>query len=679
MKLFTTQQLKKVLRRTFHVLCWTLLVLFIGCVILIGWAAYGVPGHWVEDYINDQLPEDFGYATIDWIAYRPGRGFVVEKFTLHEKETERILVRFSKAKIDFALFNFKPISKRIEAVDIEDFYAAQLEYKDKFDDPRERYQPRFEFFDFKSLNFYCDPFPVTLKRVHILDMSAEEIRATVHANGQKLFIKQLETRVDSSSQLKGDVVFDFKQQWMDVSLSGELHHTNVLGIYRAIDFPLLEEYSNKFRINRNLLAHLEMRVGLDKYDNLFSMKLKLDVPTAGAYCGVPFDEASCVITSDGVWDTITEISDLTIMRNGRQVASGQLCFSCPANAFSFEVETTGIQLNESLQLLEMEFTKSIPPMECERPPEFRLSGRLPLLTTPSVNDVVIENGTFKSNGKFSIYNDYHVNSIVTDFSMVNGTFKLSNLYAEVGETQKEMLLGGAKIIIPENGEYVDIWVDFATSGLALKDISEKWSTLFGEDAMCEGVGEVYCRTDEKLLETLWANFDLKVTGKKLARLPYFSILTDWLANNIITVSNITDVNEIHAKGHIRNGIINIERARVEGSLLSIEGPVQYNLLNEETKASLIVGFINEDSYLGKFTHHTFLPIARTMWQVHVSGKGNDFEFDHQTILGAVTNFVTGNQGQLSTLQKETIRLQDERSSNEEKNDVEPFTNLFYEE
>lgn len=669
--------LKQFIAKTVHYLCWTIFLFLLLIVILFTWLAYGIPGEWLQRYIDTYVPASMGKVSVGSVSFRLGKGLIVEDFKWMNPQTGDKLLSFSTLTTKVSLFNFEPLSQRIKHVTIDNLYVAQIVYTNSFVDPRDRYQPRSESFDFSEIDFTLAPFTIEVRYPDVLDITAERLTATCEVKNQCVYVTDIYVAVEKNSTVKGEVIVDFKGGYIDLELAGTANHTKLNGIYRALDFELLETYSDYFHIHAPSYGDAKIRIGLDKYENIFELDLDATVLVPGDFCGVHFDEGVGHIAVQGIWDTRTEITDVTVRREGEVVAKGEIFFNCISDRFSFDAEATGLQPQECYKIINLPFIEVLPPITCEQNPTIKIKGELPLLTPQRPDNVVLREGYFKSNGPCSIYGDYRVESAEMTFGMLRGAFVIPELYVTVGENQEEHLEGILEVHVPNHGEYVDIYTEFATDGLSLKKISSTFSEMLGDDAACVGVGELYCRTDETFLSTLWANFDMKINGKKLTRFNVFSIITDFMANNIPGISSITDANEFYAQGIIRNGVVDIDRARLEGSLFSIEGPVRYNFLNEEIKASLIVGIFNEDSLIGKTTRMFFLPLARTMWQVHISGTISDPKWNLQTIVGSMKNFVTGDKGKLKELKNDASKVHDDRSKNEDENTDGAFTDIFF--
>lgn len=671
-----TRRLQEWLLHLIHALCWCVLVCFVAVICGIFWLAYGIPGEWLQRYIDDAVPADVARVSVGRVAYRPGQGIILNDVVVASPEDGHAYVRFSRAKIHFSLLNFKPLSERLKRVEVDDLYVAQLVYDNDHSDPRQRFKPRPPRMDFSAFDLDLAPFEIVANRPDVLDIKGERVTARCFARDKHIYVTDIVGNVAHDSKVTGAVTINFPGRYVDILLLGTAYHSTIHGIYRALDFPLIEDYSSNFTLSAPAYGDAKIRVGLDKYDNLFTLDLGLVVSHPGDYCGVTFDEASGHIAINGVWDTITTINDIIARREGEIVAQGSLRFDCPANRFSFTASSTGLQPRECLDLVDMPFTDVLPPIECDLLPALELSGELPLLTPQRPKDVILRDGYFKSNGPCTLYDDYRIAHAELSFSMLSGTFLISEMYVDIGAEREDHVEATVEVIIPNEGEYVDIYADLSTTGVTLKNVRPKIAELLGDDAACIGVAELYCRTDETFLPTLWANFDMKVEGEKLARFNFFSIVTDFLANNIPGITALTDADEFYAKGSIRNGKIDIERARLEGSLFSIEGPVHYNLLTKAINASLVVGIFNEDSYLGMATRTLFLPLARAMWQVHIGGTSDNPTWRLQTIVGTMKNLVIGGANKLDTLTREALKEQDDRSKNEGENNDGAFTDIF---
>ena len=649
-----------------HVVLRLLFTLGLILALLLCAAAYGIPGKWLQETIDAQLPEEArGALTLGHIAFRPGAGLVLRHFTLKHPKTHKTLVSIDRAKVGIRLLTKAPLQERLKALDLHKLYVAQIEY-----DPN---RPA------DTLDTPHDPFPdltfIKLPRLHnvrlhltepdVLEVRLKEIWGLLSTDTEKGILRfhNLKGDIDGDDETaEADLDVDLYDAKVSAHIRGFIIQTRLNGIYRALDFPIIEEYSNKFTLRAPAWGDCTFTVGFDKYRNLFDLTVNIVSRKGGAYCGVPFDEAQGTIHCHGIWDAVTEITPIIARRNGKIAATGSLRFDCPKDRFTFKAKGNGLMPDEALRLVDMPFTDVIPKMTCPVPPALDIEGSIPLLSEQTPARVILD-GTFSAphGGQFE---RIPLAAAEGTLQMRDGTFTLKSLHATL--PHGGILTGAARFAIPPTADYTDLSADVFARDASLADLLTPFGLNTLTNCVANGSVSIKGRTNETFAQSLNGSFDLKIDGGLIGRLPLFAGLTDLFADYIPGVSAVTDTSTIQLKGLARNGIISTPKLSLTGDLFSIEGPVSYDLPNDNLNALVIAGVFKKESWAGTLTRWAAVPMNRLLWQVQVTGPIANPHWKLITIVNRLWNGATGQSLNEPTVLKEETPAPASEAAPEEK-------------
>lgn len=624
-----------------HSILWVVgIVLCVGLLVL-GIAACGIPGKWIEPYINAHLPDASLNLQIGRISYFPIRGIHISNLQFGTTEKPR-LVSFSSGTFGFKLFTTAHWEKRLTHIELEDLFVAQIEY-DEADRIESRDPPppeeRPPFPDFSDVQLpQLTNVSLNLLRTDVLELTFAELTGTLSIKGGTIYFSNLKSRIDDRGQTaEADVDVDVHKAFVKAHIRGFIFQTHLNGIWHALDFPVIEKYSNHFTLKEPAWGDCSFIVGFDKYRNLFHLTVDI-VAKEGDYCGVPFDEANATIACHGIWDAVTTISPLVARRNGEVAAQGKLIFDTVQDLFIFQAEGTQLQAAEALQLINMPFTEVIPEILGNSPPHLTIEGNIPLLSEQTPDKVDLSATiTLPDGGSIA---DLPLSSAKTDLSMKDGILSLNNFTGTL--PNNGLLRGDAAFQIPNEAEYTDlstlIYLENAPLSTLLAPLQV---TSTPANSTVTGFIDLSCRTDDTFTASLDSNYNLTLRGGIITRIPLFAGLTDLIADNIPGISSITDSSTAKLVGTAENGIFNIPEFALTGDLLSIEGPITYDLPNDFLLAQIIAGNFKQGSVLGYLTRWVTVPFNKLMWQIKVTGPIAEPEWQIVTIIEGIWNKVRG--------------------------------------
>lgn len=605
------------LLKALHALLWLLAATALAVAVALCALAYGVPGAWLQPRLDALVPAKVGRLTLRHAAFRPGAGLVLEGVALRDAEKGRVLASLGRGAFAFRLWGGGGMAERLRAVTLERLFVAQIDRSPA--PPTGEEEPRHPFPDLSDV-----PLPrlrdvrLRLTEPDVLEVRVREATATLETtpDGGGLRFRDIRgTIAGEDEHAEADVTLDVHGGTVTAAIRGFIIQTRLNGIYRALDFPIIERYSDKFTLRAPAWADCAFTVGLDKYRNIFDLRVDIVSRDGGAYCGVPFDEAQGTIRCRGVWDAVTEIGPIVVRRGGKVAATGSLRFDCPNDRFAFAAEGNGLQPAEALRLIDMPFTEAIPPMRCVAPPFLSIRGDIPLMSEQTPASVVLQ-GRFSApeGGRFE---RVPLASAEANFAMTNGVFALRGL--RLGLPHGGTLKGTADIAVPPSAEYTDVTTEFRADDASLADLLTPFGLNTLTNCVANGSVSLRCRTDATFATSLQSTFDLTVNGGLIGRLPLFAGLTDLVADAVPGVSSVTDASTVRLKGIAQDGVFSVPDLSLTGDLFSVEGPVSYDLPKDKVEALVIAGVFKRDSLMGTLTRWAAVPFTRLVWQIHVSG------------------------------------------------------------
>lgn len=612
-------RLPPLLLKAAHALLWLLAAVALVVALALCALAYGVPGAWLQPRLDALVPEKVGRLTLRHAAFRPGAGLVLEGVALRDAEDGRVLASLGRGAFAFRLWGGGGVAERLRAVTLEKLFVAQIARSGESPEAEPPPEARTPFPDLSAF-----PLPqlrgvrLRLTEPDVLEVRVREVTAILETtpDGGGLRFRDIRgTIAGEDEHAEADVTLDVHGGTVTAAIRGFIIQTRLNGIYRALDFPIIERYSDKFTLRAPAWADCAFTVGLDKYRNIFDLRVDIVSRDGGAYCGVPFDEAQGTIRCRGVWDAVTEIGPIVVRRGGKVAATGTLRFDCPNDRFAFAAEGNGLQPAEALRLIDMPFTEAIPPMHCTEPPALSIRGNIPLMSEQTPAGVVLQ-GHFSApeGGRFE---RVPLASAEAGFAMTNGVFTLSDL--RLGLPHGGTLQGTADIAVPPTAEYTDITTDFRAADASLADLLTPFGLNTLTNCVANGSVSLRCRTDATFATSLQSIFDLTVNGGLIGRLPLFAGLTDLVADAVPGVSSLTDASTVRLQGIAKDGVFSVPDFSLTGDLFSIEGPVSYDLPKDQVEALVIAGVFKRDTLMGTLTRWAAVPFTRLVWQIHVSG------------------------------------------------------------
>ncbi len=589
-------------------------ILVLILVILFGIAAYGIPGSWIQSYLPENL-------TIGKIAYVPTQGLIIHNFLFLDKGEP--FIRFSKATADFPLFSSASFTERINEITINDLFVSQLDPNTTITEP-----PSFEPI---QIPIFHD---VTLKLRHasILDVHADFATATLNTTARHMDLTDIKIRVNRNNEdADGNVSIDFDTEIANITLRCHLHPHQLNGIWRAINLPIIEEYTNYFKLRSPAWGEGKITVGLNKFDDIFDFQAELVAPDGGSYQGVSFDNAACRLTSKGISKCVTTFSNIMTHRNGKHAASGSLSFDCGADVFAFHVKSDLLTPDECFSIIDIPFEDALSALTINGTPHFEITGSLPFLTEQTPDKInLLGQLTIPQGGAIQSFRFKHLS---TDLAMTNSTLAFNHLNVLL-PTDTGALNGSVSFAFPPTLSYADIHTALHLKNVVKKDISAPFvadpTTI--PHIVLNGFFDLFFRTDKTFKTSLHGNFDVTGVGEIITRSSLFSGFIKLFSEYVPGMSGLTDDSTVYLVGTVDNGVFNIPGFAITGNLFSLDGPVTYNFPNDYLFARISAGNFKQDSLIGTLTRWATLSVNNYVWQIRVQGPLNNLDWHIDTFV-----------------------------------------------
>jgi len=143
-----------------------------------------------------------------------------------------------------------------------------------------------------------------------------------------------------------------------------------------------------------------------------------------------------------------------------------------------------------------------------------------------------------------------------------------------------------------------------------------------------------------ILSSLKGDGRMEITDGVFARIPLFSGLTAWLANNIPGIGTVVNQSSGNLSFVITNGVVTTHDLVVEGSIFSIAGNGTLTLPTNALNMSMKVNIFKERSFAGQISRVVAFPFTRMLLDFHLGGTTKQPIWAYVTILEKITDSLT---------------------------------------
>jgi hypothetical protein len=143
-----------------------------------------------------------------------------------------------------------------------------------------------------------------------------------------------------------------------------------------------------------------------------------------------------------------------------------------------------------------------------------------------------------------------------------------------------------------------------------------------------------------VLSSLKGDGRLEITDGVFARIPLFSGLTAWLANNIPGIGTVVNQSSGNLSFVMTNGVVTTHDLVVEGSIFSIAGDGTFTLPTDKLNMSMKVNIFKERSFAGQVSRVVAFPFTRMLLDFHLGGTSKQPIWSYVSILERITDSLT---------------------------------------
>jgi hypothetical protein len=624
-------KLLKIIGLLIKTLFWLFILLILAAGVCLYILEQGVPDPLVQRLAEKLSSEDL-VCRIERVNFSLRKGLTVRNLKLFRKRTTgETLLSIDKATAEFAIFTCAPLNDRLKRLTIKSFDFPLLP-KRKPKQPDEKPTP------FPEINLpSISPFELILETPNILGIRPEKVTATVSAEHPTLAItniKSLWPDKPNTLTITGGTTIDVKEKRLVGKITGQAYPGHIT--------PLLSQ----LRGARNAVTHINcfqnsvkpmnatyaVDLDLDKLD--YAMSVEVD---AGActYRDVPVRFAKGTI---GISDTNNlVIVDIHIADGATHTGTlkGRLVYNDDTDALLIDAETTVVK-DELLSIINVLNHGELNSIICDSGLRVAAKG---VVTVNSSNPLTT--------------NDLHVAISFDKGSILRiplgKTSTDLHLYAYsalCNTIQASIANGGTatgyfNAYFPEYSATNTTFVTKLTADKAdFSNILCIASTTNTYPGKLSGTIQLSGPLSGDILSSLSGEGRLELTDGLFARIPLFSGLTDWLANNIPGVGTLVNQSSGNLSFVMTNGLARTHDLVIEGSIFSIAGAGTYTLPKDSLDISVKVNIFKERTFAGQISRIVAFPFTRMLLDFHLGGTTKQPIWSYVTILERITDSLT---------------------------------------
>ncbi len=617
--------------------------------------ARGVPGWLLSGCWSSYIPPSVGTLTIDRVAFSFAHGLQLKEVALISPDQVK-LVGCGRLAIGVAPFAQGDWINCVTSVTLDKPYVRQIDYSH----PAPRSKTGWDREAMKQLINLptLRPIPLVVTEIDVLDVRMQEAQGTLSIrDGHIVSVTDITgivaTHPTGTKEVAASpyVTADLHEGILKTRIHGVVYPSLAHGVYRAIDFPIIEHYSSLFTLSHPANVDTTFSVGLHPSLQHFHFVATLATDHPGSYLGVPFDALSGQITVDGVNHAVTRIAPVKIYRNGKLALALSLIFDLEKQAFTFDAKNKGLAFDELLTLVDEDFTDAIPKLTSAQPPKATLKGGFPLLLDAQDNllislghpltpkDVWLQ-GDVQITSPASLY-EIPFERASASVVMRDAVLKIEDLSLTTAASGR--VLGGLSITIPDvpSPEFVDLSLQAQLKSVPCKIFSAplKDGRNALQDMLVSGEVALSAHMDEQPLASLAGDVDLEFLGGIINRLRLFGGLTDAFATYIPGVRSIADTSRAVVDVSADKGLLTISEMRLSGDLFALEGKGTFDLVKDDVKLDVVVAGFKKESFLGDITRWASLPVSRFLSEFEVYGSLRNAKWHRKSTTSKITQGV----------------------------------------
>jgi AsmA-like C-terminal region len=611
-------------------LFWIVILLGVAVGVCLYILEQGVPDTYVQR-LAEKLSTDDLVCRIERMTFSLRDGLTVHHVKFFKKRTiTEPLFSLDELHAEFTIFSREPINQRLKRLTLRSFEFPLLPPRTK---PRGAKPDPFPEITLPPI----PPFELVLENPNILGIRVQKLTANVSAEGNLIAVSNLKgVWPDKPTELTlaGGTTIDLRAKRLTGGVAGQVYPTHVTPLLSQLrgargavkQIECFQELARPLRVSYNVDLDLDV---LD-----YAMFLDID-GGACTYRGVPVQFFKSTINITDTNNLV--IVDIHINEGATHTGAlkGRLVYTDDTDALEIDAETT-VSKDELLAIINVLNHGELNAIRCDSGLRVAAKG---VVTVNSKNPLTT--------------NDLHValsfdkGSVLriplaktsTDLHLDHFSAKCNNIQAEIANGGK-----ATGTFIAEFPDYVATNTTFVTQLQADKAdlanilcIANPTNTYPGK---LTGKIQLNGPLSGDILSALNGEGRFELTDGIFARIPLFSGLTEWLANNIPGIGSLVNQSSGSLSFTMTNGVATTQDMVVEGSIFSISGKGSLTLPTDKLDISVKVNIFKEKTFMGSISRVVAFPFTRMLLDFHLGGSTKAPKWSYVTLLEKITDSLT---------------------------------------
>ncbi|MEI7946679.1 MAG: AsmA-like C-terminal region-containing protein [bacterium] len=610
---------------------WIFLLLILAAGVCLYVFEQGVPDAFVQR-IAEKLSTDELVCRIERVNFSLRSGLTLKNIKLFRKRTTaETLFSIEKVNAEFAIFTCAPVSERLKRLTVTSFDFPVLP-KRKPKQPGEQPAP-FPDITLPSVS----PFELVLENPNILGIRAEKVTALITAKQPTLSVSDIKAIWPDKPNILtviGGASINVEEKRLVGNITGQAypgHITPLLSQLRGARNAVtqIDCFQN---IARPMNATYTVDLNLDTLD--YAMSVDVDGGKC-TYRGVPVQFVKTMIWITDSNNLVKVDIDIKDGATHTGTLKGRLIYNDRTDALLIDGSAT-VAKDELLSILHVLYRGELNSITCDSGLRVAAKGVVtvnsdnPLTTNDLHVGISFDKGSIlripvaKTSTDLHFY-DYSALCNTIQTTLANGGTATGTFHAFFPGYSASNTTFVTKLSADK--------ADFAN----ILCIADPTNTYTGR---LTGAIQLSGALTGDILSSLKGDGRMEITDGVFARIPLFSGLTAWLANNIPGIGTVVNQSSGNLSFVITNGVVTTHDLVVEGSIFSIAGNGTLTLPTNALNMSMKVNIFKERSFAGQISRVVAFPFTRMLLDFHLGGTTKQPIWAYVTILEKITDSLT---------------------------------------
>jgi hypothetical protein len=479
------------------------------------------------------------------------------------------------------------------------------------------------------------PFQLTLERVNVLGVQADQLSAVISIDHSRISADQLSIHWPDKTfnmSVDGSVYADFTERIVNGNVKGQAFPSDIMPLLIALHARSAIKQIDLFGgIDRPVNAGAAFRVNIDNSD--FALNLSLDVGPC-TYRGVPMKYAKGTLDAyeTNVFTTVV-VGPLQAESSTGPLA-GRLVYKDENGSLELEASAS-MDINQLAAIIDLLRHGELDPVHCDIPPTITAKGIIAVDKKSTVVNDLTGQISLPSGSIFKL----PLKDVTSDFA-VKGSSALFNHIAGASSSGGK-ISSNVEFFFPDGAATSTLFTTRSTfSNVSLTDFSRVFTFADSRAGIVSGNLSLVGRAGSHTIASLAGDGKVRISDGMLSRMPLFAGFTDYLARNIPGVSSLVDQSNGSMDFAIEDGVLRTDDLLIEGSLFSIKGRGSCDLNTDKLDFLVRANFLKEKTIAGRITHLVTLPFTRLLLEFKVFGTLDKPDWSYVNILEKLTGGIS---------------------------------------